>query len=135
MKADVGIMAAADTAAGTIKEMNVERTMKKTVICFGDSNTFGYIPDGSGRFSSQERWPGRLQELLGDEYLVAEEGVCGRTTIFREKGNPGICGLDCVEDALNRNQPADIVRNRLQFPCIQSDLIDSITVFGNFHAS
>ena len=45
MKADVGIMAAADTAAGIIKEMNVERTMKKTVICFGDSNTFGYIPD------------------------------------------------------------------------------------------
>ena len=86
MKADVGIMAAADTAAGIIKEMNVERTTKKTVICFGDSNTFGYIPDGSGRFSRQERWPGRLQELLGDEYLVAEEGVCGRTTISGRKG-------------------------------------------------
>ena len=78
MKADVGIMAAADTAAGTIKEMNVERTMKKTVICFGDSNTFGYIPDGSGRFSSQERWPGRLQELLGDEYQMEELLFSGR---------------------------------------------------------
>ena len=28
---------------------------------------------------------------------------------FREKGNPEICGLDCVEDALNRNQPADML--------------------------
>ena len=62
----------------------MEKDLRKTVICFGDSNTFGYKPDGSGRFGRRERWPGRLQALLGDGYRVAEEGACGRTILFRE---------------------------------------------------
>ena len=87
----------------------MEKDLRKTVICFGDSNTFGYKPDGSGRFGRRERWPGRLQALLGDGYRVAEEGACGRTILFREEGNLDICGLDCIRGALERNRPADLL--------------------------
>ena len=53
--------------------------MKKRILCFGDSNTFGSRPSG-GRFDEHTRWPMRMQELLGDDYTVVEEGFGGRTT-------------------------------------------------------
>ena len=62
--------------------------MKRHVICLGDSNTHGYCgaQEGEtlcgGRFSEAERWPCLLQRALGEEYLVIEEGLCGRTTVF-----------------------------------------------------
>ena len=47
----------------------------KTVLCFGDSNTFGYIPGGIGRFSVIERYTGILSTLLWPEYNVVANGV------------------------------------------------------------
>ena len=43
----------------------------KTILCFGDSNTYGVNPSG-GRHRWNIRWPGRLQALLGAEYEVIE---------------------------------------------------------------
>lgn len=54
----------------------------KTILCFGDSNTWGDPPGGIGRFDFEIRWPGRLQLELGDSYRVVEEGLCGRTTVY-----------------------------------------------------
>ncbi|MDY4742504.1 MAG: arylesterase, partial [Lachnospira sp.] len=54
----------------------------KNILFFGDSNTYGYKPDGSGRFDRNIRWTGRISDNLGPEYNVIEEGLCGRTTIF-----------------------------------------------------
>ena len=52
--------------------------MKKRILCFGDSNTWGYMVSG-GRFDEDVRWPMKLQELLGDDYRIIEEGFNGRT--------------------------------------------------------
>ena len=39
----------------------------KTILCFGDSNTWGYIPGSDmGRYTWVQRWPGILQAQLGD---------------------------------------------------------------------
>ena len=46
----------------------------KNILCFGDSNTFGTNPKG-GRHQRFARWPGRLSQLLGEEYYVIEEGM------------------------------------------------------------
>lgn len=55
----------------------------KTVLCFGDSNTYGYIPGSPGeRYDSKTRWPKRLGALLGEGYEVVVEGLNGRTTAF-----------------------------------------------------
>lgn len=55
------------------------------ILCFGDSNTWGYRPDRKGRFDENTRWTGLLQQKLGPEYHIIEEGLCGRTTIFHAR--------------------------------------------------
>ena len=69
------------------------------VLCFGDSNTWGYNPKDGSRFSWEIRWTGRLQkELQGDGIRVLEEGLCGRTTIFEmhcDRGAEGRSSSRC----------------------------------------
>lgn len=54
----------------------------KTVLCYGDSLTWGYIPDGSGRHALKDRWPEVLQVELGDGVHVIADGLNGRTTAY-----------------------------------------------------
>ena len=82
---------------------------KMKILCFGDSNTFGYIPGRGGRYDRHTRWPGRLQELLGSAYQVIEEGLCGRTTAFDDVTEPGRSGLDRIRDAVGKNEPLDLL--------------------------
>ena len=82
---------------------------KIRILCYGDSNTFGYIPGRGGRYNCHTRWPGRLQELLGSEYQVMEEGLCGRTTAFEDVTEPGRNGLDRIRDAVERSLPLDVL--------------------------
>lgn len=55
----------------------------RTVVCYGDSNTFGQVPGVAqmARYKPNERWPGILRQLLGSEWYVVEEGLSGRTTV------------------------------------------------------
>jgi lysophospholipase L1-like esterase len=53
------------------------------ILCFGDSNTWGYIPGSDGgRYPADARWPGVLASRLGQDYQVIEEAQNGRTTIW-----------------------------------------------------
>lgn len=51
----------------------------KKIICYGDSNTFGFNPKDSSRFDENTRWTAILQKNLGMEYKVTNEGMCDRT--------------------------------------------------------
>ncbi len=53
--------------------------MKKRILCFGDSNTWGAVPNQGERFPSDIRWTGLLQSKLGEGFEIIEEGLCGRT--------------------------------------------------------
>ena len=64
-------------------------TRDKSVLCFGDSNTWGYIPLKGERLSRAERWPGIMQKSLGESYYVIEEALNGRTTVFDEPFRDG----------------------------------------------
>ena len=56
------------------------------VLCFGDSNTWGYVPGSNYlRFSDKERFPKKLQLLLGGDFEVIEEGLNSRTLISEDK--------------------------------------------------
>ncbi len=59
-------------------ENNKWRSFMK-IVCFGDSNTWGYSPQGS-RFDKNIRWPTVMAAGLGDDYTIIEEGLCGRTS-------------------------------------------------------
>ena len=51
----------------------------KKIICYGDSNTFGYNPKNGSRLGENIRWTSVLQKNLGTEYKVINEGMCDRT--------------------------------------------------------
>ena len=55
----------------------------KKILCFGDSNTYGYNPETGGRFGKNERWTGILQTLCGSKYNITEAG-CNNRTCFRD---------------------------------------------------
>ena len=48
--------------------------MKKRIMCFGDSNTWGANPSDGSRYPEDVRWTGVLQQTLGEGYQVIEEG-------------------------------------------------------------
>ena len=51
----------------------------KKVLCYGDSNTFGFNPKDNSRYDENTRWTSVLQNLLGTDYEVINEGMCNRT--------------------------------------------------------
>ena len=80
----------------------------KNILCFGDSNTFGYKPDGNGRFDENIRWTAKVQNRLGADYHIIEEGLCGRTTIFADELRIGRRGLDIVGPIVESHNPIDL---------------------------
>lgn len=80
-----------------------------SVLCYGDSNTYGYNPADGMRYSEDIRWTGRLQKMLGEEYRVIEEGCNGRTTVFDDPFEGWKNGLIYLKPCLNTHKPVDIV--------------------------
>ncbi len=81
----------------------------KTVLCYGDSNTYGYNPSNGFRYPEDVRWTCRLQKLLGEGYRIIEEGCNGRTTIFNDPLEGWKNGMDYLKPCLNSHKPVDIV--------------------------
>lgn len=81
----------------------------KQILCYGDSNTHGFIPWG-GRYDENTRWTCLLANLLGNEYHIIDEGLNGRTT--------------AVDD------PLESYRNGLSYlvPCLQTHLPVDLTI-------
>ena len=89
--------------------------MKKHILCFGDSNTHGYCADpsdcadGGDRFNEQERWTCLLQDLLGDDCKVYEEGLSGRTTVFSDPLHESMDGLGVIYSTLMSHERVDLL--------------------------
>lgn len=81
----------------------------RRILCFGDSNTYGYIPSGSGRYEENIRWTGILQKKLASEVTIIEEGLCGRTTVFQDKIRYGRRGVEMLPILLETHAPLDLV--------------------------
>ncbi len=81
----------------------------KTVLCFGDSNTWGYSPLDGSRHPHDVRWTGILQRSLGSDYRVIEEGLNGRTNMTNEEERPIRSGLDVLSILLESHRPLDLV--------------------------
>ena len=81
----------------------------KAVLCYGDSNTWGYDPATAERFSRDERWTGVLRQELGDGYLVIEEGLNGRTTVWDDPIEGYKNGKEYLIPCLETHRPLDLV--------------------------
>ena len=89
--------------------MNYENIKERRVLCFGDSNTYGYDPARDGRYGLEERYPTVLQSLLGDDWRVVEEGLPGRTAVFDDPITEGMNGLRVITPILMSHAPLDTV--------------------------
>lgn len=78
------------------------------ILCFGDSNTFGTNPSG-GRWDRTVRWTGLLQQFLGNDYYIIEEGLGGRNTLFDDPLEPGRNGLALLPMSLQSHKPLDLI--------------------------
>jgi lysophospholipase L1-like esterase len=79
------------------------------VLCYGDSNTWGYEGSTGARLGRWDRWPGILQRELGDEVHVLEEGMNGRTTVFDVPYEAGRNGIVHLPVSLQTHAPLDVV--------------------------
>jgi lysophospholipase L1-like esterase len=86
----------------------------RTILCYGDSNTFGTAPmqhlEDDRRFGHGERWVSVMREQLGADWWVVEEGLPGRTTVLDDPIE-GIYknGLTYLTPCLESHRPVDIV--------------------------
>lgn len=79
----------------------------KQILCYGDSHTWGYWGNDWTRFPFEERWPGRLEMLMGKEYRVIEEGLCSRTIAMEDAVQPFRNGLAYLQPCLMSHFPLD----------------------------
>ena len=83
--------------------------MKKRVLCYGDSNTWGYIAGKGERYPEDVRWTGILQSLLGDSYTVIEEAQNGRTTVWDDPIECRLSGLTYFYPCIESQSPLDLI--------------------------
>jgi lysophospholipase L1-like esterase len=82
----------------------------RAILCYGDSNTWGYVPGAATRYPRGQRWPGALQAALGPDFLVIEEGLNSRTSVLDDPTRvPGRNGLTYLGPCLDSHAPLDLV--------------------------
>lgn len=85
---------------------------QKVILCYGDSNTWGYVPSPNyqacRRYDRIFRWTGVLQDLLGPDYYVIEEGLNGRTTNINHIIEPDRNGKTYLPPCLYSHAPVDL---------------------------
>lgn len=86
------------------------RLSAESILCFGDSNTWGAIPGSDfGRYGPDIRWPRVMADKLGDRFDVYEAGLNGRTTAFDWPPQSYRSGRDLIAPTLETCAPVDIV--------------------------
>ncbi len=83
--------------------------MKKRILCFGDSNTWGYNGVDASRFDEDTRWTGILQKMLGPDYTVIEEAQNGRTTVWTDPVENRMAGIDYLWPCMESQKPFDLI--------------------------
>jgi len=81
----------------------------RNILCFGDSNTWGYVPGTGERFDEEVRWTSLTQVLLNNEFTLHEAGLSGRTINTDEHGRDFRNGAKLLNLHLESCRPLDLV--------------------------
>ena len=105
----------------------------KTILCYGDSNTWGYNPVNAERYGRDIRWAKIMQQHLGSDYEVIEEALNGRTTVHEDFLEEGRNGMTYLIPCLISHKPIDLVILKLgvndlkqRFNVPASDVADGV---------
>src|SRR5882757_4610497 len=83
----------------------------KTILCYGDSITYGANPVAGGpRHAYEDRWPGTLEAKLAGQVRVIAEGLGGRTTVHDDwYADADRNGARVLPTLLSSHWPLDLV--------------------------
>jgi lysophospholipase L1-like esterase len=88
----------------------------RTILCYGDSNTWGHDPKNQCRHDHKTRWPMALKNILNKgaspdepEWWVVEEGLGGRTSCREDPIEGDRNGLRQLLPILESHKPIDLV--------------------------
>lgn len=82
----------------------------KRILCYGDSNTWGHDPDNGGlRIPEQYLWTSVLQQELGSDFKIIDEGLPGRSTAWDMNFDPSFNGYKYFVPCLNSHFPLDLI--------------------------
>lgn len=80
----------------------------KKILCYGDSNTFGFNPQNCKRYDKNTRWSGILSELLKNKFEIIEEGMNNRTGFFKNPEGLKQSGSEYLPIYLQNHKDIDI---------------------------
>lgn len=81
----------------------------RRILCYGDSNTWGFTPGTGVRYDTDTRWTAVAQKELGEHYTIIEEGLNARTTVYLHPRSIGRNGRDFLVPCLISQKPLDLV--------------------------
>lgn len=81
----------------------------KTILCYGDSIAWGFVPAKATRHPRDVRWPCIAAKALGDEFEMIEDSISGRTSVYEDPCLQNRCGLSNLGYSLLANAPFDLV--------------------------
>jgi lysophospholipase L1-like esterase len=82
------------------------------VLVYGDSLTWGIVPNTRKRFPFEERWPGVLENKLsklGYRVRLVENSLNGRRTVWEDPFKPGRNGLLGLAQCIEMHSPLALV--------------------------
>jgi len=88
--------------------MNINTKALK-ILCYGDSNTWGFVPGKGTRYPKEVRWTGILQTSLGSDFEIIEEGLNSRTTTIDDPKNIGKNGASYLVPCLETHFPIEYI--------------------------
>lgn len=77
----------------------MENILKK-ILCFGDSNTYGYIPNNGARYDKNTRWTGVLLLLSHGKFEIIEDGCNNRTAFAANPAGKIFTGYEILPELL-----------------------------------
>ena len=72
----------------------------KKILCFGDSNTYGYIPNNGARYDKNTRWTGVLSLLSHGKFEIIEGGCNNRTAFAANPAGKIFTGYEILPELL-----------------------------------
>ena len=72
----------------------------KKILCFGDSNTYGFNPKNGSRFNEKIRWAGQIKEKLKNKFEIIEQGQNNRCGFTKNKESIELSGGIAIEKYL-----------------------------------
>jgi len=84
----------------------------KQILVYGDSLSWGIVPDTRQRFEFLQRWPGRLEQLINQDsprVRIIEDCLNGRRTVLDDPFKPGRNGTDGLQQRIEINTPLELI--------------------------